>query len=232
MRSVRGSPVISARAACSSAKARRHASEPIAQPLPRPTKPSRAQGGFIPREFEQVGSIGAVPGRVIRPVADRRQPVFHGRGQGARVSEQCCQTAQAVAGRLLRGGDLCPHRVEMDVVHHSRQRVHALNQERLIAALEQVPALQAQPVEPRRHRTLPPVHPFTQRRLRGLHRQVKMISHQHIGVHSPSERGSVGEFHLGPDFLDVGQRETIAAEVRKFEEARDGLAELAGELCI
>ena len=47
--------------------------------------------------------------------------------------------------------------------------------------------LLAETVEPRRHRGLQPVHPFAQVRLRGFQGQMKMVSHQHVSVHTPVE---------------------------------------------
>ena len=57
----------------------------------------------------------------------------------------------------------------------------------LMTALEQMPAFPAPAIEPGRHRTLQLMPPRARVQLRGLHRQVKMVRHQPIGVNPLSD---------------------------------------------
>ena len=72
-------------------------------------------------------------------------------------------------------------------MRYLRQRVFRFEMERLEPPLERPADLVAQPVETHCPRALQPLHPIAQIRLRGLHRQMKMVAHYHKRMEPPAK---------------------------------------------
>ena len=68
-----------------------------------------------------------------------------------------------------------------------RERMPRLDVQGLVPPLEGPPAFAAVPIEPVCPRPLQVLHPGAQIRLRRLHRQMKMIAHDHVRVDPPAE---------------------------------------------
>jgi len=73
----------------------------------------------------------------------------------------------------------------VDVVDQTQERSIRSDQDRLVAALEHMPALVAVAIEPRGKGALQPLHSRHQIRFRRPHRQVVVITHDHIRVYLP-----------------------------------------------
>lgn len=142
---------------------------------------------FVRGEFRQVVHV-VLPSfaRIGQAVpADNLAPV---QAPGPLVSKVPAQAAPAKPCQMLYRHDARSHGIEVDVIGHPAQCRCILDQQRLIPALEQVPPLRPEPIEPCGVGALQPMHPGNQVASRRLHCQMEVIAHHDMRVQPPLVR--------------------------------------------
>ncbi len=95
-------------------------------------------------------------------------------------------TPMRIRCQLRRGHELCPHRIEVNVIAYRAEYRTVLKQQAFVAALKQVAVFASQPVEPIREGRRQPLHACDEVSLRRLHSQVIVIPHDDKRVQQPS----------------------------------------------
>ena len=136
------------------------------------------------------------------------------------------ETAMPITRKLASGDNLGTHGIQVDVIDHARHRFARLEERGEVAPLEEMTVLPAETIKPRRESCLQPLHASREVGASGAHRQVKVISHDHIRVQDPAKSLAGLEQASFEDCLGPRCCEHVGAVVAPVDDVVAGVREL------